>query len=152
MNSRRALTLLAACVALGPALAGPPAASAAVELTDIEDEVMCPICGTALELAQAPQAERQRAFIRGLIARGRSKEQIKDALVAEYGPEVLAVPESEGFDLAAWLVPAAALLAALAAIGVAFRRWRSRPAPPPQPDISPAEAERLDADLARHDL
>jgi cytochrome c-type biogenesis protein CcmH len=151
MRSGRALAVLGACVALGPALAGAPAASA-VELTDIEDEVMCPICGTALELAQAPQAERQRAFIRRLIDEGRSKEEIKDALVAEYGPEVLAVPESEGFDLAAWLVPAAALLAALAAIGVAFRRWRSRPAPPSQPDISAAESERLDADLARHDL
>jgi cytochrome c-type biogenesis protein CcmH len=52
------------------------------------------------------------------IAEGLDKEQIKDALVAEYGPEVLAIPETEGFDLAAWLVPGAAIVVAAVAIFV----------------------------------
>ena len=77
----------------------------AASLPDIEDEVMCPICGTMLELSEAPQAERERAFIRRLIAEGQSKDEIKDELVAEYGPEVLAVPDTEGFDLVAWILP-----------------------------------------------
>ena len=54
---------------------------------------MCPVCGTTLELASdSPQAIREREFIRGLIAEGRTKEEIKDALVAEFGEEVLATP------------------------------------------------------------
>ncbi len=64
------------------------------DLADLEDEVMCPICGTALGLSEAPQADRQREFIRELIAEGRTKDEVKDALVAEYGEEVLAVPEA----------------------------------------------------------
>ena len=45
-------------------------------LGDVEDEVMCPVCGTPLGLAtEAPQAERERALIaaarRGLPARSR---------------------------------------------------------------------------------
>ena len=65
-------------------------------LGDIEDEVMCPICGTPLGLAnEAPQAQQQRAFIEEQIADCRSKEEIKQALVAQFGEGVLALPGDE---------------------------------------------------------
>ncbi len=126
-------------------------------LADISDEVMCTVCGVPLELAQeAPQAEAQRDFIRGLIAEGETKDEIKDALVDEYGENVLAVPATDGFGLAAWLVPGIALVAAVAGIALALRRWRRNRAPAtvPTPEARPdAEADkRLDADLARYDL
>ena len=87
---------------------------------------MCLECGTALNLSRAPVAEREREFIRREITRGRTKEQIKAALVERLGPAVLALPENEGFNLAAYLVP---LLAALA--GAAACRRRPPLAPPP---------------------
>ena len=68
------------------------AATPQTELPDIEDEVMCPICGTLLELAESPQAERERVYISRLIAEGKTKAEIKDALVAQYGDRVLALP------------------------------------------------------------
>jgi cytochrome c-type biogenesis protein CcmH/NrfF len=121
---------------------------------------MCPICGVTLELAiDAPQAQQERAFIRRLIAEGRTKEEIKDALVAEYGDEVLAIPEGEGFDLAAWLVPGAAIVAAGAAIVVGLRRWRGQAGGPDGPaepaaerPLDPDDAKRLDSDLSRYEL
>jgi cytochrome c-type biogenesis protein CcmH len=144
------ILLAAAAIAAVPAVAAPePRAS----LTDIEDEVMCPICGTPLNLAAAPQADRERAYIRTLIARGRTKDEILAALEREYGPEVLATPESGGFDLAAWIIPAAGILLAALAVLVGLRRWRRRPAgpaPPREPDS--ADSERLRSDLARYDL
>ena len=102
------------------AFAGPGASAVEprASLPDIEDEVMCPTCGTVLAHAFSPQAERQRLFIRSLIEQGRTKEQIKDALVAEFGEDVLATPRDEGFDLIAYLVPMAAVV--LAAIGIAL--------------------------------
>ena len=160
-----ALGLVVAALAAAPALAAEGGAGGGAggergvaphaSLTDIEDEVMCPICGTPLNLAAAPQAERERAFIRRLIAEGRSKEEIKDALVREYGPEVLATPEGGGFDLAAWLVPGAGLLLAAAALAIGVRHWRRRPDTGPddrgaEPDA--ADSERLRSDLARYDL
>jgi cytochrome c-type biogenesis protein CcmH/NrfF len=136
----------------GVAAAANPSAS----LTDIEDEVMCPICGTPLNLAEAPQAERERAFIRRQIEQGKTKQEILDTLVAEYGPEVLATPEDEGFDLAAWLVPAAGFLVAGGALFFGVRKWRRRDTPPPseggESGLDPDEAERLRSDLARYDL
>jgi cytochrome c-type biogenesis protein CcmH len=142
--------LVATAVAALPAAAAPqPRAS----LTDIEDEVMCPICGTPLNLAAAPQADRERDYIRTLIARGQTKDEIKDALVREYGPEVLATPESEGFDLAAWIVPAGGILVAALAVFVGLRRWRRRPEEPVSPrEPDSDDSERLRSDLARYDL
>ena len=147
-----AIAILAGLL-IAPGWAG---ASSRASLPDIEDEVMCPICGTLLELSNSPQAERERAFIRRQIARGRSKQQIEDALVAEYGDEVLAVPRGSGFDLSAYLVPVLALLLGTVALAVGLVRWRRRgerpgdgdPAVAPQGD----DAARLESDLARYDL
>jgi cytochrome c-type biogenesis protein CcmH len=123
-------------------------------LPDIEDEVMCPICGTLLAHSEAPQAERERALIRRLIARGESKEEIKDALVDQYGPRVLATPSGKGFDLVAWLVPGLALLAGAMAIAVGVRRAltasRGRAERPAQ--VDEADARRVSDDMSRYDL
>ncbi|HEX6116800.1 MAG TPA: cytochrome c-type biogenesis protein CcmH [Solirubrobacterales bacterium] len=141
-----------------PGIAAPAPSSGSAEpqtdLADLEDEVMCPICGTALGLSESPQADREREFIRALIAEGLTKEEIKDALVAEYGDEVLAVPEPKGFDLAAWLVPGIAIVLAAIAIFVGLRRWRrsGRAADEDAEPADSADSDRLDADLARYDL
>ena len=143
-------------------LAAAPAAGAScpkTTLADIENEVMCPVCGVPLGLAEAPQADRERAFVQSLIDRCRSKQQIERALVAEYGPSVLALPGDEGFNAAAYLVPALAILAAslgLALGMVARRRERRRSGndhPPlaEAPPLDPADLARLDAELERHD-
>ncbi len=153
--------LVAAIALVLTALAPGTGGAAQTSLADVEDEVMCPICGTLLELSESPQAERQRAFVARQIAAGRSKEQIKDALVAEYGRGVLAVPGASGFDLSAYLVPVVAFAAALLALAIGVGRWRraggrggnggsDEDAAPPAPRGD--DAERLDADLARYDL
>jgi cytochrome c-type biogenesis protein CcmH len=132
------------------ALAAPATAEPRASLPDIEDEVMCPICGTLLQLSDSPQAERERDFIRARIDQGQNKEEIKDALVAEYGEEVLATPDSSGFDIAAWLLPLLAFAGAV--LGASFWLHRRRRFSPPTPQpLDPAEAERLDADLAHED-
>ncbi|HYM66857.1 MAG TPA: cytochrome c-type biogenesis protein CcmH [Patescibacteria group bacterium] len=135
-----------------PALAAHPRAS----LTDIEDEVMCPICGTLLELSDSPQAQREKVFISELIARGKTKAQIEDALVAQYGQGVLALPKGSGFALSAYLVPIVAFAVAVTALALGVLRWRrnAEPAGPAPAAAGPKgeDAERLDADLARYDL
>jgi len=150
---------LAVAAALLVAAAPAQAATPQTTLTDLEDEVMCPICGTLLELAESPQAARERAFISGLIAEGKTKAEIKDELVAQYGPRVLALPQGSGFDLSAYLVPAIAFLIAAAAVAISVWRWRKRSGRSDGGDAERAptgpsgeEAERLDADLARYDL
>jgi cytochrome c-type biogenesis protein CcmH len=167
MRSRRSLAaalvaLVLAAVAPAPALAaehgGGQGAQPKTTLPDVEDEVLCPICGTALNLSFSPQADRERAYIRKQIAAGKTKDQIKDELVAQYGTQVLAEPPKSGFDLTAWLVPGAAIAIAAIAIAIGLRRWRRAGrggGDPPAgggPPLDPSDAKRLDADLARYDL
>ena len=147
--------MLAFVLVMGLALA--PAALAAepqTTLPDVEDEVMCVECGTALNVSTSPVADREREFIRRRIAEGASKAEIKAALVEEYGPRVLAVPEGGGFDVAAWLVPGALALLALLGVGAAALRWRGL-TPEPEAaageDLDPDDARRLEADLAARD-
>ncbi len=154
-------TLLAALALVAPALAGTAAGAAPrTTLPDVEDEVMCVVCGTPLNLAQAPQADRERAFIQRQIDRGLTKDQIKRRLEDQYGPSVLALPKDSGFDAAAYVVPVAVVGLALLALALTVPRWRrSRAArsetedegsvagAPEEP--TPAEARRLDEELAR---
>ena len=145
-----ALAVLALAAAAAPAGAATPRAS----LPDVEDEVMCVECGTALNISESAVADQERAFIRRQIALGRDKKQIKAALVDEFGPGVLALPERNGFNLAVYLVPALLALLALAGVLVAARRWRRNPdaAPPEDPEAPSAEdTRRLDAELAAYD-
>ena len=154
---RRAVTALL----LLAALAAAPAALASEQhptLADLEDEVMCPVCNTPLEMSQSPAANRIRAFIRLRIDRGETKSEIKSQLVDEFGNGILAAPPKRGFNLLAWLLPLAGLLAAGVAVTLAARRWRSTRDPaPPGPatngrgPIDPDLERRLDEELARFD-
>jgi len=122
-------------------------------LPDIEDEVMCVECKTALNVSTSTVAEQERDFIRRQIALGKTKQEVKDALVEEFGQGVLATPEEKGFDLAAYLVPLVLGMLTLVALAVAARRFRRRPeeaAPAPEP-LADDDARRLDAELAAYD-
>jgi cytochrome c-type biogenesis protein CcmH/NrfF len=142
------------------ALAAPAVASPTRQTTvhDIEDEVMCPICGTLLELADSPQAKREKVYVAKLVAGGKTKAEIKDALVAQYGASVLALPKASGFDLSAYLVPIVAIVIAVVVLALSVSRWRRdgrrSPADEDPPAASPQgeDAERLEADLGRYDL
>jgi cytochrome c-type biogenesis protein CcmH len=138
-----ALTLLALAVPAA-AVAKPPT------LADLEDEVMCVECGTPLVVSQSPVANQERAFIEQQIAAGKSKAQIKAALVEEYGDQVLAEPGGDGFDATLWIVPVVLVLLGAAGIFVAVRRWR-RNGPEPEAPLAPAlsaeDTRRLDAEI-----
>jgi cytochrome c-type biogenesis protein CcmH len=146
---------LTPCAALAPSAAW--AATPRASLTDVENDVMCVACHESLAVAQSPQANSEREFIRSLIAQGMTKPQIERILVAQYGPTVLALPPAHGFNLTVYILPPALLIAGVVILAVTLPRWRrrsqaraARPAPV-GPNLSPADAERLETDLAHFD-
>jgi cytochrome c-type biogenesis protein CcmH/NrfF len=159
---RRALAVLAVALA---ALAAALPATASEErptLAELEGELICPTCNTTLALSNAPIADRMREFIRQRIAAGDTKTEIKDALVAEFGEEVLAAPPKEGFNPLAWVLPLAGIAAAGVVVALLARRWvtagRRRAAVSGDDETSngrvelnPELARRLDEELARFD-
>jgi cytochrome c-type biogenesis protein CcmH len=151
----------------GGAFASPTAQAAAITparhirprttLPIIERQVMCVTCKIPLMVAESPQAKLEREYIQGLIDQGQDEAEVKRSLVAQYGPSVLGLPSAHGFDLAAYLVPLAVVLALLASLAVVLPRWRRHAraqavaASPVPPALSQADAARLDADLAHFD-
>jgi cytochrome c-type biogenesis protein CcmH len=164
MTLRRSLAPLAAIILAAGAAAPAPYASSAraasakprTSLPAIERQVMCVTCKIPLNVAQSPQADRERAFIQELIDQGLGEGQIKRALVGQYGSAVLALPSDHGFDIAAYLVPLAALLALLLAVALLLPHWRRQArrqalTAPPAQSLSAADTARLDADLTHFD-
>ena len=155
MTTRLAKGLLMGLAALfisGSLAQAAGACTPRTNLPDVEDEVMCTICGTLLAESDSPQAQGERGLIRQLIARCETKDQIKDALVAQYGRNVLATPTGHGFDLLAWIVPGLGILIAAAGLGYAAVRLRGRRSvSEPQPELDPDDAARLSDDMSTYD-
>ena len=123
--------------------------------SELESELVCPVCEATLDTSDAPVARRMKAYIRARIAVGDTKSEIKAQLVDQFGPAVLAVPPRQGFDWIAWLLPLGGLAAGAIVVSALAWRWSRRRGdePPPGPDggepLDPALERRLDAELAR---
>jgi cytochrome c-type biogenesis protein CcmH len=143
----RLLTAVVAALVLAASAgaAGPPAQA------DLEAEIVCPTCKTTLDQSNAPVAVRMKAYIGERIAAGDSAAEIKAQLVDQFGPGVLAEPPKRGFDLLAWLLPIAAVVAGAVVVGALAVSWsRRRDAPDvSDDDLDPALAQRLDDELDR---
>lgn len=151
-----AVTLGALCAGAPGVETGMSVAAPRTSLPRIERQVMCVTCKIPLNVAQSPQAGRERAYIQSLIDQGYDEAQIKSALVGQYGPTVLGLPATHGFDLAAYLVPLAAVLGLLTVLALLLPRWRRQARAQGtgealDPPLDAADAARLEADLARFD-
>ena len=148
----RILVTIVAFLALAPT-----AAAACPTIVDLEDELICPTCKTTLDQSDAPVARQIKALVARRVQQCVPKQQIKDELVADFGPSVLAAPPREGFHWLAWLLPLAGLIAAAAVISILVWRWsRSRPAEAAADSngrlpLDPELERRLDRELARYD-
>jgi len=85
---------------------------------------------------------------------GKTRQQILDAYVAQYGTRVLAEPPATGVNVALYVTPVAVFLASLALVVLVLRRFNRHPTPAlpeggqPRPPIgSPADEARLDDEL-----
>ena len=115
---------------------------------------MCIACHEPLAVAQSPEAFYERAYIRTLIAKGMTKQQIEKQLVVQYGPAILAKPPAHGFNLLIYVLPPVLLIIAVVGLAITIPKWRRRSRAaeplPAGPELDPDEARRLDEDLARH--
>jgi cytochrome c-type biogenesis protein CcmH len=157
--TRRALRMTVIALLLTSALAPTTLAAtrpARASLTDIESDVMCVACREALAVAQSPQADSERSYIRSLIAQGQTKPQIEQNLLAQYGPAVLGRPPAQGFNLTVYVLPPAILVVGVAILVVTLPRWKRRTraaasqATAPAPALDPADAQRLEHELSQY--
>ena len=154
---RRAAALLVVALVLAPAAL---ASESHPTLNELENEVMCPVCGTTLAQSDSAAAKQIEREIQIRIRAGWTQTQIKNLLVQQYGESILASPPKHGFNLLAWLLPIIGLLGAAAVLGVAAWGWsrgRTEPDVPAmqssngQGPLDPELERRLDEALSRFD-
>lgn len=152
---RPRLAAVLACAALAALPGGALGAEPRASFADVEDEVMCDTCNVALYVAESPRADQLRREIRTLIARGQTKDEIKETLRTRYGAAILALPQDEGFSLAAYLVPILVGLGLVGLLVVLLPRWRRRAREPalaiPAEAMTDDDRRRLDDELQRFD-
>lgn len=91
------------------------------------------------------------ARIRESLEAGESVEAIKASFVADYGTQVLMMPPAEGFNLLGYFLPAMAILAAAALVGMVARGNQTREALAPAGELSEAERRRLQEAMRKLD-
>ena len=138
-------------------LAGPASACSRprTSLPYLEGQVMCPTCHTTLDQSDSAAAHQIEVFISQKIAACWTAQRIESALVSNYGAQILAAPPRKGFDLLAWWLPIAGVLAGAVVLAVGVWRWSRRREPEPEAateqELDEETERRLDDLLARFD-
>ncbi len=72
-------------------------------IKNLEQSLIAPCCwsGTVYDHGH-PQMEQE---IRQMVLEGRTRQEIIDHYVAQYGERILATPRASGFNLMAWIIP-----------------------------------------------
>jgi cytochrome c-type biogenesis protein CcmH/NrfF len=94
-------------------------------VTHLTSTFQCPTCrGQSVRDSNAPVASAIRSDVARRVDEGQSDDEIRAAIVRRYGEGVLLNPPSSGVAGLVWVLPVAGLVAALAGLAFAFRRWQ----------------------------
>jgi cytochrome c-type biogenesis protein CcmH len=77
---------------------------------EIKGMLMAPCWSQPVSQHYSEAADQIRKEIRQLLATGKSKQEILDYYVAEYGERLFSSPRPHGFNLLAYILPVASLL------------------------------------------
>lgn len=160
--ARAAITRLLALAALaalaGPAAAqdagAPPAAEPEGWAYELAGELMSPFC-PGRTLADCP-SDAAKSLVMWMVvqeAAGRTREDVREELLARYGEVMRPQPKAEGIGLTAYLIPAAVFAGGGVLVGYFLHRQtrRARAEAPAPADVErdPELERRLDEELAR---
>jgi cytochrome c-type biogenesis protein CcmH/NrfF len=111
--------------------------------------LMCP-CGCAEILLECNHvgcaySDTMRKELAAAIEKGDSDDSILQQFADKYGTTVLAAPGKKGFDLVAWIMPGAVLVAGICLIWFLVRKWKYRVAPAVQSQATPAQLDSFRA-------
>lgn len=128
-----------------------PARANAQTVSDIANQLICQ-CGCNMVLlncshGECSSREAMTALIKQKIDQGQSETEIIQFFVAQYGEKVLASPPKRGFNLVAWLLPFAAILAGGGVIYIALKKWVWQGKQ--SPTIATTEADDKDEEYRR---
>jgi cytochrome c-type biogenesis protein CcmF len=126
-------------------------------IRQLEHELMCMCGGCLAPMHDCPMGvschgrREMLAKIEAYVGQGMTHDQIRAAMVAEYGERVLTSPPDRGFNRLAWLLPYVMGASGASVLGLVAWRWSRRETNSAQPAAEgqgdDALAERLEDEL-----
>ena len=109
--------------------------------------LMCP-CGCSQVLLECNHvgcaySETMRKELAAAIDKGGSDDSILQQFADKYGNTALAAPTKKGFDMVAWIMPGAVLVAGIWLTAVLARKWKYRVAPAVVSQATPAQLDNF---------
>lgn len=94
---------------------------------EIARELIC-MCGCTAVLDNCTHEEcmvrdSMITTIKEKLANGQSREEIIQSFITQYGEKVLSSPPKRGFNLTAWILPFAGIIAGGIMVGVLIKKW-----------------------------
>ncbi len=94
--------------------------------TEVSESLTCYACpGEPLNIDRCSGGNQMRAAISSMLSEGKSKQQILDYFVAQFGDSILTTVPKKGFNLVAYLGPIVGLLVGIPVALLIIRRWGS---------------------------
>ena len=111
-------------------------------------KLMC-VCGCNQILLECNHvgcsySDRMRGELAEATDRGDNDDLTLQSFVQKYGPTVIAAPTVTGFNIVAWVMPFAVLLAGTGLAVFVIRTWSDRPIPALPGGIHPARGADLE--------
>jgi cytochrome c-type biogenesis protein CcmH len=120
------LVVLVTALVIGTTRSSPPR-TPEQRVQHITSQLRCPVCqGETVADSNALISQDIRALVQQRVQAGQSDGAILNYVVHQY-PGTLLKPPASGIGLIVWFLPVVAVVAGVAGLAVAFRRWRSRP-------------------------
>jgi cytochrome c-type biogenesis protein CcmH len=116
---------------------------------EIEDNLIAPCCWTQpVSEHYSDVAEKIRKEVREMVAAGKSRDEILDHYVAEYGERILATPRAKGFNRLVYILPWLALILGAWLLIILIRKLRAPvPASTPEPLPDPRYASVVEKEM-----
>lgn len=121
----------------------------------VGSKIMC-TCGCAQMLLQCdhvgcPNSDQMRRQLKAQVQRTSNDEEVLDWFRTTWGVTAVVEPRTHGFELLAWILPAAGLGLGLLLVVVLIRNWKMRPAPVAAADLNLAPDLEALRDRARRE-
>ncbi len=92
--------------------------------TALAGSLRCPVCqGLSIQDSPSELAQQMRALIKSQVAEGKSDSEVRGYFLSKYGEFILLEPRARGFNLLAYLLPAAILAVGGVIVALNVRRW-----------------------------
>lgn len=98
----------------------------------VASQLRCPVCqGLSIQDSPSELSQQMRAVVKDQLRAGKTPDEVKAYFISKYGEWILLEPKPHGFNILVYAMPVALVVAGLAVIVVAVRKWTRPPSPTP---------------------